>query len=139
MSDKKNPAEIMEVLKCKIIDNWKVIVAVLIVLIIFMNTSRGMVNSRIDRVVAAEVEILRSEFADFNALLSEVETGGNVAIDEDTLRAYIETIRETLGVFENKLRAIVEIEEGQLTLLEQSAAIQRANIEALRNLLGGAE
>jgi len=148
MSDDKNknakqePVEetALEKIKCKLIDNWKIILVALVVIIALMNTLCGMVSNRVTQAVTTEIGALRAEFAglgtrlsELDARLSEAEKG--VTVDHDALKEDVAAIRKAGEAFEKRLNAAIKAEEEKLALLEKNAANQKAYVDALKNLL----
>jgi len=141
---KKDPAnetgeDTLEMVKEKLIANWKIILGVLVVAIILLNTFLGMVDTRVSRAVApaaTEAGAIRAELAALGIRLTEVENYTVVTVDHDAIRADIASIREAGEAFSSKLLTTIEAEERKLALLVENVANQKAHIEALRNLLG---
>jgi len=138
----------IEELKCKFVANWRVVLAVFIVLIIFFSAHMAIIESKISAIVTSEIATLKpdlaalksdltalkSELDKFDVRLIEVEKG---SIDVEAVKEDIVAIKKASEDFVKRLAVIINAEEDKLTRLEKDLENQKVYIDGLKVLREG--
>jgi hydroxyethylthiazole kinase-like sugar kinase family protein len=118
------------------------IVAIIILVIIVLNTFWNMMENKI----TTELQSVRADLGTLSTRLAEVEEAKGETIDLDAIKAEVQSFKtsaeaiasllsKTNENFGAKLNAIVQLEEAKLESLSKEVENQKAYIEGLKKLL----